>query len=184
MYRHEPPDDDYQLFITIEVSLETANDPPASSTTQMVSDHGDINDIDPLVQPFELSSAADSESSSTVNKFLNTDLMACLLTPWQHIFSARRMGKNVLSSAQEWLATTHRSIQAASSSSQPEDVEILSKDDYGLAKGNSRLSFNEQQVELNYTNKPSIKIGGQNDSLSAKVDQGMGLEAASNERKL
>ncbi|KAK8693742.1 hypothetical protein V6N13_071312 [Hibiscus sabdariffa] len=51
---------------SIEASLETTSDPPASSATQVVFDRGDKNDIDPLVQPFELLSetATDSESSS------------------------------------------------------------------------------------------------------------------------
>ncbi|KAE8693697.1 Ubiquitin-like superfamily protein [Hibiscus syriacus] len=61
---HEPSDDDYQLSMTIEASLEATSDPPGLSTTQVISYHGDINDIEPLVQPFELLSATDSESSS------------------------------------------------------------------------------------------------------------------------
>eukprot|EP00257_Ricinus_communis_P014610 XP_015572321.1 uncharacterized protein LOC8265902 [Ricinus communis] len=61
---------DNQLSIAIQASLETSHsegashEPSSSSSTQLVSDHGDANDIDPLVQPFELLTATDSEMPS------------------------------------------------------------------------------------------------------------------------
>lgn len=64
-----------------------------------------------------------------------------------------------------------------------EEVEVLSKDDYGPTKGSSRLMVNEQPGELNSTNKPSIKVGGQNDSLSAKVGPGDAVGGSKQRKK-
>ncbi|KAJ8899018.1 hypothetical protein K2173_008841 [Erythroxylum novogranatense] len=61
---------DTQLSLAIQASLETSQsegtfcDPSSSSTTQAVTDHGDINDVDSIIQPFESLSATDSETSS------------------------------------------------------------------------------------------------------------------------
>lgn len=61
---------DNQLSIAIQASLETAHsestshDPSSSSSAQVVSDHGDMDDIDPLIQPFESLTATDSEMPS------------------------------------------------------------------------------------------------------------------------
>ncbi|MBA0802474.1 hypothetical protein Gohar_012759, partial [Gossypium harknessii] len=145
--RYEPSDNDHQLSMAIEASLETASDPPASSSTQADSDCGDINDIYPLVQPFELLSAAVCESSSrylqalgggsrgaplqgTSFPPLSTPASTSQQTPKHssdglpintmaaHLRRQMNANTNVLSSAQEWPETRHRLLQAASRSSQ------------------------------------------------------------------
>ncbi|GLT50573.1 hypothetical protein SLA2020_240510 [Shorea laevis] len=63
-----PEPSDYQLSMAIEASLvETAGEPSSSSSSssgQLVSDHGDSNNIDPIIQSFESLSTTDSEPSS------------------------------------------------------------------------------------------------------------------------
>ncbi|KAK5783728.1 hypothetical protein PVK06_038241 [Gossypium arboreum] len=145
--RYEPSDNDHRLSMAIEASLETASDPPASSFTQADSDCGDINDIYPLVQPFELLSATVCESSSgylqalgggsrgaplqgTSFPPLSTPASSSQQTPKHssdglpintmaaHLRRQKNASTNVLSSAQEWPKTRHRLLQAASRSSQ------------------------------------------------------------------
>ncbi|XP_039001216.1 E3 ubiquitin-protein ligase hel2-like [Hibiscus syriacus] len=55
-----------------------------------------------------------------------------------------------------------------------EEVEVLSKDGYRPSKGKAKVMVEEQQVQLNSSNQPSIKIGGQNESLHVKVGSGDG----------
>ncbi|KAK9266714.1 hypothetical protein L1049_007367 [Liquidambar formosana] len=62
---------DNQLSMAIQASFETANaddtfhEPSSSSSSaQVVSDRGETNDIDPIVQPFESLATSDSEPSS------------------------------------------------------------------------------------------------------------------------
>ncbi|KAI7982181.1 E3 ubiquitin-protein ligase hel2 [Camellia lanceoleosa] len=57
-----------QLSMAIEASYEMANPDgtfhdPSSFRTQIVSDHGETSDIDPIIQPFESFSTTDSEPS-------------------------------------------------------------------------------------------------------------------------
>ncbi|TYI00251.1 hypothetical protein ES332_A11G120400v1 [Gossypium tomentosum] len=145
--QYEPSDNDHRLSMAIEASLDTASDPPASSFTQADSDCGDINDIYPLVQPFELLSATVCESSSrylqalgggsrgaplqgTSFPPLSTPASSSQQTPKHssdglpintmavHLRRQKNASTNVLSSAQEWPKTRHRLLQAASRSSQ------------------------------------------------------------------
>ncbi|PPR93398.1 hypothetical protein GOBAR_AA27282 [Gossypium barbadense] len=145
--RYEPFDNDHRLSMAIEASLDTASDPPASSFTQADSDCGDINDIYPLVQPFELLSATVCESYSrylqalgrgsrgaplqgTSFPPLSTPASSSQQTPKHssdglpintmavHLRRQKNASTNVLSSAQEWPKTRHRLLQAASRSSQ------------------------------------------------------------------
>ncbi|KAK8688346.1 hypothetical protein V6N13_087115 [Hibiscus sabdariffa] len=168
MSRHEPPDNNYQLPMTIEASLETASDPTVSSTMQTVSDHGDRNDIDPLVQPFELLSATDSESSSRYLQALGGGSRGAplqetsfppLSTPASnsqipkhspeglptmaaHLRRQRNGNTNVLSSAQEWPATSQRPVQAASSSSQVRPATVVADTtSFGNSNGFPQLSY-------------------------------------------
>ncbi|KAK9040773.1 hypothetical protein V6N11_015913 [Hibiscus sabdariffa] len=171
MSRHEPPDDDYQLSMTIEASLETASDPTASSTMLAVSDHGDRKDIDPLVQPFELLSATDSESSSRYLQALGGGSRGAPLqetsfpplstpatnsqqipkhnpeglpvnTMAAHLRRQRNGNTNVLSSAQEWPATSQRPVQAASSSSQVTPATVVAATtSFGNSNGFPQLSY-------------------------------------------
>ncbi|XP_039061843.1 E3 ubiquitin-protein ligase HEL2-like isoform X2 [Hibiscus syriacus] len=184
MSRHEPPDDDYQLSMTIEASLETANNPLASSTTQMVSDHGDINDIDSLVQPFELLSATDSESSSrylqalgrgsrgvplheTYFPPLSTPSSNSKQIPKQrpdglpvntmaaHLQRQKNGNTNVLSSAQEWLAT---------SQVRPE-TNVAATTSLGNSNGFPQLSYGSSshvhiQVQSHPTTADILKASG------------------------
>ncbi|KAJ6400909.1 hypothetical protein OIU84_016350 [Salix udensis] len=59
---------DNQLTIAIQASLETANSESTSrdrsASAQVISDHVDSNDIDPIVQPFESLTATDPETTS------------------------------------------------------------------------------------------------------------------------
>ncbi|GLU07186.1 hypothetical protein SLE2022_241530 [Rubroshorea leprosula] len=56
---------DYQLSMAIEASLvTTAGEPPPSSSGQVVSDNGDTNSGDPIIQPFESLSTTDSDPPS------------------------------------------------------------------------------------------------------------------------
>ncbi|XP_022770753.1 E3 ubiquitin-protein ligase ZNF598-like [Durio zibethinus] len=143
MFWCEPSD---ELSMAIEASLGTASDPPASSIAQVGSDHGDTNDIDPLVQPFELLSTTDFESSSRYLQALGGGSRGA---PFQESFPPLPMApsniqqnskhsseglpnntmaahlrrqkvgnKNILSSAQAWPATSRRPMQTSSSSSQ------------------------------------------------------------------
>ncbi|GMJ09245.1 hypothetical protein like AT3G62240 [Hibiscus trionum] len=173
MSRHDPPepDNEYQLSITIEASLEIASDPPASFTTQAVFDHGDINEIDPLVQPFELLSTTDSESSSRYLQALGGGSRGAplqetsfppLSTPASnsqqipkhspddlpvntmaaHLRRQKNGNTNVLNSPQEWQATSHRPVQAASSSSQVRPATILgATTSFGSSNGFPQLSY-------------------------------------------
>lgn len=132
--------------MAIEASLGMANDPPASSTSQAVSHHRDTNDIDPLVQPFESLSTMDAESSSRYLQALGTGsrggplqessfppLPMAPSTSQQksqhssglpnnsmaaHLRRQKNRNKNALSSAQAWPATSRRTGQASSISSQ------------------------------------------------------------------
>ncbi|XP_065859840.1 uncharacterized protein [Euphorbia lathyris] len=67
-FHHDQYDD--ELSIAILASMEsahsegTSHDPSSSSNAQIVSDHGDADDIDPLIQPFESLAATDSEMPS------------------------------------------------------------------------------------------------------------------------
>lgn len=146
-FRREPSDNDYELSMAIEASLGTASDPPAASTAHVVSDHGDTNDIDPLVQPFELLSTTDSESSSRYRQALGGGSRGAPLhessfpplsmapTTGQQNSSHSSEGlpdntmaarlrhqkngnKSVSSSAQAWPAASRRPVQAPSSSNQ------------------------------------------------------------------
>uniref|UniRef100_A0A5B7A2M4 RING-type E3 ubiquitin transferase n=1 Tax=Davidia involucrata TaxID=16924 RepID=A0A5B7A2M4_DAVIN len=67
---------DNRLSMAIQASLETANAAstyydPSSSSTQVVSDHGETSDIDPIIQPFESLSTTDSETSSRYRQALS-----------------------------------------------------------------------------------------------------------------
>ncbi|XP_052189522.1 E3 ubiquitin-protein ligase HEL2 [Diospyros lotus] len=58
-----------QLSLAIQASYETANADstfldPSLSITQVVSDHEDANDVNPIIQPFELLATTDSEQPS------------------------------------------------------------------------------------------------------------------------
>ncbi|XAR61465.1 hypothetical protein NMG60_11035173 [Bertholletia excelsa] len=62
-------DGDGELALAIQASYETANTngtrhDPSSSSRQVVSDHGEVTDIDPIIQPFESLAATDSEPAS------------------------------------------------------------------------------------------------------------------------
>ncbi|TYH43336.1 hypothetical protein ES332_D11G121500v1 [Gossypium tomentosum] len=168
--RYEPSDNDHQLSMAIEASLETASDPPASSSTQADSDCGDINDIYPLVQPFELLSAAVCESSSrylqalgggsrvaplqgTSFPPLSTPASTSQQTPKHssdglpintmaaHLRRQKNANTNVLSSAQEWPETRHRLLQAASRSSQVRPAtNVAAETSLGNSNGFPQLS--------------------------------------------
>ncbi|KAA8549034.1 hypothetical protein F0562_000718 [Nyssa sinensis] len=67
---------DSQLSMAIQASIETANAAstyydPLPSNTQIVSDHRETNDIDPIIQPFESLSTTDSETSSRYRQALS-----------------------------------------------------------------------------------------------------------------
>lgn len=66
IFRPEPSD--YQLSMAIEASLVEPAGEPSLSSGLVVSDHGDTVSIDPIVQPFESLSTADSEPPS---RYLN-----------------------------------------------------------------------------------------------------------------
>ncbi|XWS76707.1 hypothetical protein CRYUN_Cryun01aG0200800 [Craigia yunnanensis] len=146
-FRRELSDNDYQLSMAIEASLGTASDLPASSTAQVVSDHGDTNDIDLLVQPFELLSTTDSETSARYLEALGGGFGGSSLqessfpplpmapsssqqkskhsseglpnnTMAAHLRRQKNRNKNILSPAQAWPVTSRRHVQASSSSSQ------------------------------------------------------------------
>ncbi|MBA0560151.1 hypothetical protein Golob_017067 [Gossypium lobatum] len=168
--RYEPSDNDHQLSMAIEASLETASDPPASSSTQADSDCGDINDIYPLVQPFELLSAAVCESSSrylqalgggsrgaplqgTSFPPLSTPASTSQQTPKHssdglpintmaaHLRRQKNANTNVLSSGQEWPETRHRLLQAASRSSQVRPAtNVAAETSLGNSNGFPQLS--------------------------------------------
>ncbi|KAL3572270.1 hypothetical protein D5086_026174 [Populus alba] len=59
---------DNQLSIAIQASLQTANSESTSrdrsASAQVISDHVDSNDIDPIVQPFESLTGTDPETTS------------------------------------------------------------------------------------------------------------------------
>ncbi|KAK8650632.1 hypothetical protein V6N13_140264 [Hibiscus sabdariffa] len=141
-FQSQSNDNDYQLSMAIEASLGTANVPSASSPVQAVSTRGDTNDIDPLVQPFELLSTTDSESSSTYRRALG---VGSGVAPFQessfpplpmvpgtsgqnskhssennikeaHLLCKKNKKKKISSSAQAWLATSYRPMEASSSS--------------------------------------------------------------------
>ncbi|XVF22013.1 hypothetical protein REPUB_Repub12eG0138000 [Reevesia pubescens] len=170
-FRREQSGNDYQLSMAIEGSLGTTSDPPASSTTQVVSDHGEINDIDPLVQPFELLSTTDSESSSRYLQALGGGSRGAPLqessfpplslapsttqqnpkhsseglpnnTMAAHLRRQKNGNKNVFSSAEAWPATSRRPVQAASSSGRVRPASnIASVTSLGTSNGVAQLSY-------------------------------------------
>ncbi|XP_022757749.1 E3 ubiquitin-protein ligase ZNF598-like isoform X2 [Durio zibethinus] len=170
-FRREPSDNDYQLSMAIEASLVTASDPPASSTMQVVSDHGDINDVDPLVQPFELLSTTDSESSSRYLQALGGSSRGAPLqessfpplpiapstsqqkpkhsseglpnnTMAAHLRRQKNWNTNVMSSTQAWPSTSRRPMQAASSSSQVKPAtNVAAVTSLGTSNGVAQLSY-------------------------------------------
>ncbi|KAK8521896.1 hypothetical protein V6N13_021969 [Hibiscus sabdariffa] len=140
-FRSQPNDNDYQLSMAIEASLGTANIPSASSPVLAVSTHGDTNDIDPLVQPLELLSTTDSESSSTYRRalgagsgvapFQESSFPPLPMVPGTSQQNSKHSSENntkelckknkkkkISSSAQAWVATGYRPMEASSSSSQ------------------------------------------------------------------
>ncbi|XVE73512.1 hypothetical protein DITRI_Ditri11bG0124000 [Diplodiscus trichospermus] len=170
-FRREPSDNDYQLSMAIEASLGISSDQPVSSTTQAISDHGHTNDIDPLVQPFELLSTTDSESSARYLQALGRGSRGAPLqessfpplpmapstsqqnskhsseglpnnTMAAHLRRQKNGNKNVLSSAQAWPATSHRPVQASGSSCQVRPVtNIAAVTSLGTGKGVAHLSY-------------------------------------------
>ncbi|MBA0620751.1 hypothetical protein Godav_006436 [Gossypium davidsonii] len=164
-FRREASDNDYQLSMAIEASLGMASDPPASSTAQAVSNHRDTNDIDPLVQPFESLSTTDAESSSRYLQALGTGSRGGPLqessfpplpvapstsqqksqhssglpnnTMAAHLRRQKNGNKNALSSAQAWPATSRRTGQASSISSQVRPVaNVAAVTSFGNGNGN------------------------------------------------
>ncbi|KAL1067623.1 hypothetical protein V6Z11_D12G141500 [Gossypium hirsutum] len=164
-FRREASDNDYQLSMAIEASLGMASDPPASSTAQAVSNHRDTNDIDPLVQPFESLSTTDAESSSRYLQALGTGSRGGPLqessfpplpvapstcqqksqhssglpnnTMAAYLRRQKNGNKNALSSAQAWPATSLRTGQASSISSQVRPVaNVAAVTSLGNGSGN------------------------------------------------
>ncbi|MBA0864024.1 hypothetical protein Goshw_028843 [Gossypium schwendimanii] len=164
-FRREASDNDYQLSMAIDASLGMASDPPASSTAQAVSNHRDTNDIDPLVQPFESLSTTDAESSSRYLQALGTGSRGGPLqessfpplpvapstsqqksqhssglpnnTMAAHLRRQKNGNKNALSSAQAWPATSRRTGQASSISSQVRPVaNVAAVTSLGNGNGN------------------------------------------------
>ncbi|KAG8477582.1 hypothetical protein CXB51_030664 [Gossypium anomalum] len=193
--RYEPSDNDHRLSMAIEASLETASDPPASSCMQADSDCGDINDIYPLVQPFELLSAAVCESSSrylqalgggsrgaplqgTSFPPLSTPASTSQQTPKHrsdglpintmaaHLRHRKNANTNVLSSAQEWPETRHRLLQAASRSSQVRPAtNVAAATSLGNSNGFPQLSSASSthaqiQVQFQPTTADILKASG------------------------
>ncbi|XVF32966.1 hypothetical protein REPUB_Repub17cG0128300 [Reevesia pubescens] len=168
-FRREPSENDYQLSMAIEASLGTASDTPPSSTAQMIIDHGDTNDIDPLVQPFELLSTTDSELSSRYLQALGGGSRATPLqessfpplpiapstsqpkhsseglpdnTMAAHLRRQKKGKKSALSSAQAWPATSRRPVQASSSSSQVRPAtNVATVTSLGSGNGVAQLSY-------------------------------------------
>ncbi|KAE8657648.1 autophagy-related protein 8i-like [Hibiscus syriacus] len=66
-----------------------------------------------------------------------------------------------------------RKLQSSYKTSE-EEVEVLSKDGYCPSKGKAKVMVEEQRVQLNSSNQPSIKIEGQNESLHVEVGSGDG----------
>ncbi|KAL4369067.1 hypothetical protein GQ457_05G001450 [Hibiscus cannabinus] len=66
-----------------------------------------------------------------------------------------------------------RKLQSSYNPSE-EDAEVLSKDGYRPSKGKTKVMVEEQQMQLNSSYQPSIKTGGQNESLHVKVGSGDG----------
>ncbi|KAK6239545.1 hypothetical protein QUC31_005014 [Theobroma cacao] len=133
-FRRELSDNDHQLSMAIESSLDTASDPPASPTAQVVSD--------PLVQPCKLLSSTDSNSAAGYLKALGGGSRG---VPWQessfpplpngpslsqqklkhsseglanntmaaHLRRQKNGNTNVFNSAQAWPVTSRRPVQAS-----------------------------------------------------------------------
>ncbi|XWS46496.1 hypothetical protein CRYUN_Cryun14cG0072200 [Craigia yunnanensis] len=157
--------------MAIEASLETASDPPASSAAQVVSDHGDTNDIDLLVQPFELLSTTDSESSSRYLQALGGGSGGAPLqessfpplpiapstsqqkskrhseglpnnTMASHLRHKKNGNTNVLSSSQAWPATSRRLVQASSTSNQVRPAKnVAAVTSHNTGNGVAQLSY-------------------------------------------
>ncbi|KAK6260389.1 hypothetical protein SCA6_014863 [Theobroma cacao] len=170
-FRRELSDNDYQLSMAIEASLGTAGDPQASSTAQVVSDHADTNDIDALVQPFELLSTTDSESSARYLQALGGGSRGAPLqessfpplpigpstsqqkpkhsseglannTMAAHLRRRKNGNTNVFNSAQAWPATSRRPMQASSSSTQVgRTTNVAAVTPHGTGNGAAQLSY-------------------------------------------
>ncbi|OMO64082.1 Zinc finger, C2H2-like protein [Corchorus capsularis] len=168
-FRREPSDNDYQLSMAIEASLVTASDPPASSTAPVVSDHGDADDIDPLVQPFELLSTSDSDSSSRYLQALGASSRGAPLqessfpplfqgsstsqqrpinnseslannTMAAHLRRQKNRNTNVLNSAQAWPATSWKPGKASSSQVRA-TTNVAAATSRGTGNGVAQLSY-------------------------------------------
>ncbi|EOX95399.1 RING/U-box superfamily protein, putative isoform 1 [Theobroma cacao] len=170
-FRRELSDNDYQLSMAIEASLGTAGDLQASSTAQVVSDHADTNDIDALVQPFELLSTTDSESSARYLQALGGGSRGAPLqessfpplpigpstsqqkpkcsseglannTMAAHLRCRKNGNTNVFNSAQAWPATSRRPMQASSSSTQVgRTTNVAAVTPHGTGNGAAQLSY-------------------------------------------
>ncbi|KHG22489.1 LIM domain and RING finger protein [Gossypium arboreum] len=71
------------------------------------------------------------------------------------------------------ILSTVRQLQSSYKPTE-EITEVLSKDGYRPSKGKAKVMVEEQQVQLNSSNQPSIRIGGQNESLPVKAGSGDG----------
>ncbi|PPD77311.1 hypothetical protein GOBAR_DD25759 [Gossypium barbadense] len=196
-FRREASDNDYQLSMAIEASLGMASDPPASSTAQAVSNHRDTNDIDPLVQPSESLSTTDAESSSRYLQALGTGSRGGPLqessfpplpvapstsqqksqhssglpnnTMAAYLRRQKNGNKNALSSAQAWPATSLRTGQASSISSQVRPVaNVAAVTSLGNGSGNadilmssgSRTSSGSTSRISHSSSAPNLSDGG------------------------
>ncbi|KAK8497595.1 hypothetical protein V6N12_037466 [Hibiscus sabdariffa] len=77
------------------------------------------------------------------------------------------------------------SVRKLQSSYKPseEEAEVLSKDGYRPSKGKTKVMVAEQQMPLNSSYQPSIKTGGQNESLHLKVGSGDGRGGSKQRKK-
>ncbi|MBA0592535.1 hypothetical protein Gorai_009515 [Gossypium raimondii] len=207
-FRREASDNDYQLSMAIEASLGMASDPPASSTAQAVSNHRDTNDIDPLVQPFESLSTTDAESSSRYLQALGTGSRGGPLqessfpplpvapstsqqksqhssglpnnTMASHLRRQKNGNKNALSSAQAWPATSRRTGQASSISSQVRPVaNVAAVTSLGNGNGNGNgnrvaqlgyASSTQAQAQARTQSQPQAQAQAQAQARPTTVD--------------
>ncbi|KAF8387697.1 hypothetical protein HHK36_026351 [Tetracentron sinense] len=166
-----PDSSDNQLLLAIQASFETANadstihDLP--SNAQVVSDHGEMSEIDAIVGPFESLGTTDSEPSLRYRQALgqnsmNAPLAESSFPPLPMAPSSQqklkhdseRLAKNtmaarlrrsnkgtvtVLNSAQAWPATS-RPVSSSSSSAQSRCIT-----NYGLVSSSSSSSSNQSK---------------------------------------
>ncbi|KAI6672619.1 hypothetical protein NL676_000525 [Syzygium grande] len=141
-----------QISMAIQASLETANvdrprpDPSLSANAHIITDPGDLDDIDEIVQPFESLNTTDSEPSSRYLQALGQNsqsgpLQETAFPPlpmaasssqqankWdseglsKNTMAAHLRRKNVTSPSQAWPAASRSSFSSTSSSAHTANV--------------------------------------------------------------